>query len=99
LPTRIRARSSSTATGQAVLPSKDEVRKMFGLPAAAAGAAQLPSGWEILNDASGQIYYGNRALKKVQWEHPSEGVSSAKRQLAAGCVSLLLCQPKQTCNA
>ena len=98
-PTRIRARSSSTATGQAVLPSKDEVRKMFGLPAAAAGATQLPSGWEVLHDASGRAYYGNRDLKKVQWEHPSEGVSSAKRQLAAGCVALLLCRPKQTCNA
>jgi len=87
LPQRIRARSASTATGQGILPTKDEVRKMFQLPAPASGAAELPPGWEVLQDATGKVYYGNRELKKVQWEHPSDGVSSGKKQLAAQCVT------------
>ena len=86
-PKRIRARSATTATGQGVLPSKEEVRKMFGVPAAAAAAAELPSGWETFQDSSGRVYYGNKELKTVQWEHPSLGVSSGKRELAAKYVA------------
>jgi hypothetical protein len=57
---------------------------MFGLPAYKPSAlpAELPQGWEILQDSSGKVYYGNRELKKVQWEHPSEGLSSGKKHLA-----------------
>ena len=84
MPKRIRARNPATATGQQKLSSKEQVREMFGLPAYKAGAlpAELPQGWEILQDSSGKVYYGNRELKKVQWEHPSEGLSSGKKHLA-----------------
>jgi phage-related protein len=90
-PKRIRARSATAATGQGILPSKEDVRKMFGLPAyvPSASPAQLPVGWEVLYDPSGKVYYGNRALMKVQWEHPSEGVTSGKRHLANQYAALL----------
>ena len=93
-PKRIRARSATAATGQGILPSREDVRKMFGLPAyvPSASPAQLPVGWEVLYDHSGKVYYGNRALMKVQWEHPSEGVTSGKRHLANQYAALLLRQ-------
>jgi hypothetical protein len=83
-PKRIRARSSTTATGQAPIPSKEDVRRWFGVPPPKLALTdKLPVGWEVLYDASGKMYYGNRELKRVQWEHPSQGASSSKQRLAA----------------
>ena len=79
---RIRARSASTATGQLPIPSIAEVRKMFGVSLVGTPGT-MPPGWEILQDSSGKTYYGNREMKKVQWEHPSMGVSTGKHSMAA----------------
>jgi len=79
---RIRARSASTATGQLPIPSIAEVRKMFGVSLVGTPGS-MPPGWEILQDSSGKTYYGNREMKKVQWEHPSMGVSTGKHSMAA----------------
>ena len=80
---RVRARSASTATGQLPIPSRAEVRQMFGVSPVATTPGALPPGWEVLHDTNGNAYYGNREMKKVQYEHPSLGVSSGKHSMAA----------------
>ena len=55
---------------------------MFGVSLAAITPGVLPPGWEVLHDPSGKAYYGNREMKKVQYDHPSLGVSSGKHSLS-----------------
>jgi len=34
----------------------------------------LPPGWEVFEDETGELYYGNRALGVTQWDPPMDGL-------------------------